>query len=35
LLQLALNAYAQGMTTTWVGYNIRPLTTSPILPSIQ
>jgi len=35
LLQLALNAYAQGMTTTWVGNNIRPLTTSPLLPSIQ
>ena len=35
LLQLAVNAYAQAMTTTWVGNNIRPLTTSPLLPSIQ
>ena len=35
LLQVALTSYAQGMTTTWVGYNIRPLTTSPLLPSIQ
>ena len=35
LLQVALNSYAQAMTTTWVGLNIRPLTTAPLLPSIQ
>jgi hypothetical protein len=32
LLQLALNAYAQGMTTTWVGANVRPLTSHTLLP---
>ena len=34
LVQLALNAYVQGMTTTWVGQNIKPLTTHPLLPSL-
>ncbi len=32
LLQLAVNAYAQGMTTTWVGKNIRPLTSQTLVP---
>ena len=34
LLQIALNAYVQSMTTTWVGNNIKPLTTQPLLPSL-
>ena len=32
LLQLALNSYAQGMTTTWVSHNVRPLTTETLIP---
>jgi len=32
LLQIALNAYVQSFTTTWVGQNIRTLTTHPLLP---
>ena len=32
LLQLALNSYAQGFTATWVGQNIRPLTTGTLVP---
>ena len=32
LLQLAVNAYAQGMTTTWVSQNIRPLTSQTLVP---
>ena len=35
LLQTALNSYVQAMTTTWIGYNIQPLTTHPLLPSIR
>lgn len=35
LLQIALNSYVQAMTTSWVGVNIHPLTTSPLLPQIQ
>ena len=35
LLQIALNAYVQGMTTAWVGNNIRPLVTHSLLPSVQ
>ena len=35
LLQLALNAYVQSMTTAWVGNNIKPLTTHPLLPKIN
>jgi len=35
LLQIALNAYVQSMTTTWVGKNIQTLTTHPLLPSIR
>jgi len=32
LLQLALNSYAQGMTTTWVSQNVRPLTQQTLIP---
>ena len=35
LLQIALNAYVQGMTTAWVGNNIKPLTTHPLIPSLD
>ncbi len=35
LLQIALNAYVQGMTTSWVGNNIKPLTTHPLIPSLD
>ena len=32
LLEMAINSYLRAMTTTWVGLNVKPLTTSPILP---
>jgi len=30
LMQMAINAYVQSMTTAWVGNNIKPLTTQPL-----
>lgn len=35
LLEMAINSYVQAMVTTWVGLNVKPLTTSPILPQIN
>ncbi|MEI6074111.1 MAG: polysaccharide biosynthesis/export family protein [Verrucomicrobiota bacterium] len=35
LMQTALRAYVQAMTTAWVGNNIKSLTTEPLLPQLQ
>jgi len=32
LLEMAVNSYVQAMTATWVGMNVKPLTTGPLLP---
>ena len=32
LLQVAINSYAQGLTTTWVSQNIKPITSETLVP---
>lgn len=35
LLEMAVNSYLQAMTATWVGLNVKPISTTPILPQIK
>lgn len=35
LLEMAVNSYLQAMTATWVGMNVKPINTRPILPQLK